>query len=421
MHQVEGLTFLIFAERGLWNRFLPSIDGYIQDRLNQPLHVPGHGTIHALRLEAPPVELVQRMVEARLRAIHASLIDARELSPIYPYTMEQVGRIARTEPTLRDMIQQFRRLFDLTVFGTECSDINETIHKVETLLSRTLAEESRHSPEEAEGEPDLKGEEVSNLEGSESETTGDIAEEGNLAVDPATGYSDPASPGPLVQSQLGSYLGLMGGETLPSHADLWDQEVRAARRRLEPEGAVTGATRELQAGLGHFLRLAMDHGVKVGPWRLQHVVDEWNFGEHPTYGVLSIAHWTCRGGNPWRVGIGLFLGRGQGKLKDLTTKLSAFDIEPSVLDHLILLRPEDDPTLAGKSKQLWQDMEQKGRHGRLELVGLEEFSALFATPRFVSGLYESLPSGQIVQNQADLIQDRCESLLKQLCMPVQGG
>lgn len=151
------------------------------------------------------------------------------------------------------------------------------------------------------------------------------------------------------------------------------------------------------------------------------MVDEWNFGEHPTYGVLSIAHWTCRGGNPWRVGIGLFLGRGQGKLKDLTTKLSAFDIEPSVLDHLILLRPEDDPTLAGKSKQLWQDMEQKGRHGRLELVGLEEFSALFATPRFVSGLYESLPSGQIVQNQADLIQDRCESLLKQLCMPVQGG
>ncbi|MSR80104.1 MAG: hypothetical protein EXS11_05190 [Gemmataceae bacterium] len=421
MHQVEGLTFLIFAERGLWNRFLPSIDGYIQDRLNQPLHVPGHGTIHALRLEAPPVELVQRMVEARLRAIHASLIDARELSPIYPYTMEQVGRIARTEPTLRDMIQQFRRLFDLTVFGAECSDSYETIHKVETLLSRTLAKESRQSPEEAEVETDLKGQEVSNLEGSESETAGDIAEEANLAVDPVTGYSDPASPGPLVQSQLGSYLGLMGGETLPSHADLWDQEVRTARRRLEPEGAVTGATRELQAGLGHFLRLAMDHGVKVGPWRLQHVVDEWNFGEHPTYGVLSIAHWTCRGGNPWRVGIGLFLGRGQGKLKDLTTKLSVFDIEPSVLDHLILLRPEDDPTLAGKSKQLWQDMEQKGRHCRLELVGLEEFSALFATPRFVSGLFESLPSGQIVPNQADLIQDRCESLLKQLCMPVQGG
>ncbi len=421
MHQVEGITFLIFAERGLWNRFLPSIDGYIQDRLNQPLHVPGHGTIHALRLEAPPVELVKRMVEARLRAIHASLVDSRELSPIYPYTADQVARIATTEPTLRDMIQQFRRLFDLTVFGSECSDANESIHKVETLLSRTLAEESRQAPERGEPGQDLKEEDYSTPAAPETESILDNEEGGGSGVDPVAGYSDPASPGPLVQSQLGSYLGLMGGETLPSHADLWDQEVRAARRRLDPEGAVTGATRELQAGLGHFLRLAMDHGVKVGPWRLQHVVDEWNFGEHPTYGVLSIAHWTCRGGNPWRVGIGLFLGRGQGKLKDLTTKLSAFDIEPSVLDQLILLRPEDDPTLAGKSKQLWQEMEQKGRHGRLELVGIEEFSALFATPRFVSGLFESLPPGQVLPNQADLIQDRCEALLKQLCMPIQGG
>src|SRR5262249_28650417 len=30
MHQIEGICFLIFAERGLWNRFVPSLDGYIQ-------------------------------------------------------------------------------------------------------------------------------------------------------------------------------------------------------------------------------------------------------------------------------------------------------------------------------------------------------------------------------------------------------
>ncbi len=53
MHQIDGLCFLIFAERGLWNRFVPSLDGYIQDRLNNPVHVPRHGTIKALRLEAP--------------------------------------------------------------------------------------------------------------------------------------------------------------------------------------------------------------------------------------------------------------------------------------------------------------------------------------------------------------------------------
>lgn len=463
MHQVEGLTFLIFAERGLWNRFIPSIDGYIQDRLNQPLHVPGHGTVHALRLEAPPVDLVQRMVEARLRSIHASLPDARELSAIFPYTAEQVERIARTEPTLRDMIQQFRSLFDLTVFGSETSEPSEPTHKVETLLSRTLAEEIRKrndpraeialmptdgpnpddltaddsNPDETilgEAPPTESFEGMDAAAGYASNTefnthsgyetnpeTGTPPEISPAELFAAGGYTDPTSPSPLVQTQFGSNLGAMGGEMVPSDSDLWDQEVRAARRRLEPEGAVTGATRELQAGLGHFLRLAMEHGVKVGPWRLQHVVEEWNFGEHPTYGVLTLAHWAARGGQPWRVGIGLFLGRGQGKPKDLATKLGAFDIEPPVLDHLILLRPEDDPTLSGKSKQLWQELEQRGRHGRIELVGLDELSALFATPRFVSGLCESLPAGKPIPNQADLIQDRCEKLLKQLCMPVTGG
>src|SRR5205085_5025478 len=59
MHQIDGLCFLVFAERGLWNRFVPSLDGYIQDRLNNPVHVPGYGTVKTLRLEAPPPELVR--------------------------------------------------------------------------------------------------------------------------------------------------------------------------------------------------------------------------------------------------------------------------------------------------------------------------------------------------------------------------
>src|SRR5207244_9190279 len=66
MHQIDGLCFLIFAERGLWNRFVPSLDGYIQDRLSNPVHIPGYGTIKALKLESPPAELVRQVVEARL-------------------------------------------------------------------------------------------------------------------------------------------------------------------------------------------------------------------------------------------------------------------------------------------------------------------------------------------------------------------
>src|SRR5262249_49488996 len=114
-------------------------------------------------------------------------------------------------------------------------------------------------------------------------------------------------------------------------SELWDQEQRSARRRLEPEGALTGATRALQAGLGAFLQVCHEHGVKVGPWRLQHVVGEWSFGEHPTYGVLTIAHWACKDGTPWKVGIGLFLAKGPGKPKDLEIKLAAMDSEPVLL------------------------------------------------------------------------------------------
>src|SRR5207247_5587650 len=96
MHQIDGICFLIFAERGLWNRFVPSLDGYIQDRLNNPVHVPQYGTISALRLEAPSPELVRRVVEQRLRPSLEELPDYDQLPPIYPFTDEQVERVART-------------------------------------------------------------------------------------------------------------------------------------------------------------------------------------------------------------------------------------------------------------------------------------------------------------------------------------
>jgi hypothetical protein len=176
----------------------------------------------------------------------------------------------------------------------------------------------------------------------------------------------------------------------------------------------------LQAGLGAFLQIGHEHGVKVGPWRLHHIVPEWSFGDHPTYGVMSIAHWVCKGGQPWKVGIGLFLGKGPAKPKDLAIKLSAFEVEPAVMDYLILLRPEDDLALSGKSKTLWQEAERRGRHARLEPVALDAFAALYAFPRVIAVLTESLPQGQPLPNLADLIQEKCEKLLEQVCLPVQG-
>jgi hypothetical protein len=401
MHQLDGICYLIFAERGLWNRFVPSLDGYIQDRLNNPVHVPGHGTIKALRLEAPPADLVRRVVEARLRPALLEIGATSELSPIYPFTDEQVTRVAKTEPTLRDMLQQFRCLFDRVVYGTDDALAYEVEARRQTdaPASRLPAEPTTYT--------------VKSMIVVESPT-------GNESRPASSSPSGEAQGPPPAQGVDATKPVTRANISLAQLTEVWDQQVQAARQQLEPEGALAGAARELQAGLGAFLQICHEHGVKVGPWRLHHVVGEWVFGDHPTYGAVTIAHWVCKDGNPWKVGIGLFLGRGNGKSRDLETKLLAMDAEPPVIDHLILLRPEDDTTLSGKSKSLWQDAERRGRHARLEAVGLDGFAALYAFPRWLAALTEGLPEGQALPNLADLLQERCEKLLEQVCMPVQG-
>ena len=433
MHQIDGMCFLIFAERGLWNRFVPSLDGYIQDRLNNPVHVPKHGTVKSVRLEAPAPELVRRVVEARLRASLDERPDTGDLSDIYPFNDEQVIRIAKTEPTLRDMLQQFRHLFDHLVYGSEDDRVlraNETIVTAdddadgdEPETAETTAPINRLDGAEHLGLPDDSTPAPSRLDGvsvgvksvmvveseapAKGEADGALAEMPELDLDAPPPMADTERPKRNVSARV-------------DLSELWEQEWRSARRKLEPDGALTGATRELQGGLGAFLELCHEHGVKVGPWRMQHVVPEWTFGEHPTYGAVSIAHWACKDGQPWKVGIGLFLGRGAGKPRDLEVKLASFDSEPAVIDHLILLRPEDDLMLSGKSKTLWQDAERRGRHARLEAVSLDGFAALYAFPRWLATVTESLPDGQPLPNLADLLQEKCERLLEQVCMPVVG-
>jgi hypothetical protein len=414
MHQLDGIAFLIFAERGLWNRFVPSLDGYIQDRLNNPIHLPEYGTLHALRLEAPTVDLVRQVVESRLRPALEQLPDFSQVPPLCPFTLEQVERIARTESTLRDMLQQFRHLFDSLVFRNNEPPLAADTPEVESLPPAAPGPmpESRLPAVEAKS-PQRSG------PGERSELW--AAERMTPMVKSVVVVETPVTPPPagtLVSAALAEANKPTGPRL--SLSEMWDQEVRSARRKLEPEGAMTGATRELQAGLGAFLQIGHEHGVKVGPWRLQHVVPEWTFGDHPTYGVLTIAHWVCKGGQPWKVGVGLFLGRGPAKPRDLQTKLAALEVEPAVLDHLILLRPEDDLLLSGKSKTHWQEAERRGRHARLEPVSLDSFAALYAFPRVVASLTESLGEGQPLPNLADLLQEKCEKLLEQVCLPVQG-
>ncbi|HEV3262495.1 MAG TPA: hypothetical protein VG013_36925, partial [Gemmataceae bacterium] len=409
MHQINGVCFLIFAERGLWNRFVPSLDGYIRDRLNNPIHVPGHGTIKALRLEAPSPDLVRQVVEARLRPGLEELPDFADLPPNFPFTGEQVVRVARTEPTLRDMLQQFRHLFDHLVFGTAAPTLVDNVEPVKAapISSRALPVDELPAV--------IKSVVVVETPASQGEDRGSkIEDRGSKVEDRGSKMEEigQAAQGLASRSSI-----LDPRSTTP--AELWEQEMRAARRQLEPEGSLTGATRELQAGLGTFLQTCHEHGVKVGPWRLHHVVGELTFGDHPTYGVVTIGHWVCKDGQPWKVGLGLFLGRGPGKPKDLETKLSALETEPPIIDHLILLRPEDDLALSGKSKAVWQEAERRGRHARLEALSPDGLAVLYGFPRWLAAVTESLPDGQPLPNLADLLQEKCERLLEQVCMPVQ--
>src|SRR5262249_390941 len=152
-----------------------------------------------------------------LKPICEELGEWSELPTIYPFTEDQILRIARTEPTLRDMLQQFRHLFDHVVFGESAGVAYEKIEETPAVAKGPL-------PAPAE---------VKSIVVVEAPMTPPAVPTGNLH-------------------------------------DVWEQELRAARRKLEPEGALTGATRELQAGLGSFLQICHEHGVKVGPWRLQH-------------------------------------------------------------------------------------------------------------------------------------------------------
>jgi hypothetical protein len=429
MHQIDGLCILIFAERGLWNRFVPSLDGYIQDRLNNPVHVPKLGTVKAIRLEAPPPDLVRRVVEARLRPALDEVPDGQDLSDVHPFTDEQITRIARTEPTLRDMLQQYRHLFDHVIYGPSEEKEAEAPPPVNRVESNAFPEvmaptDKRNRIDallgkepEVQSPPPVTIKSVAVVEAPPEPP----AEEPKLAAPepPAAEGVPPADPFPAVADDRPAAAVVTAGSAPTALADLWDQECRSARRKLEPDGALTGATRELQAALGTFLVTCHEHGVKVGPWRLQHVVPEWPFGEHPTYGAVTLAHWACKDGQPWRVAIGLFLARGAGKPKDLEVKLGVMDVEPQVVDHLILLRPEDDLSLTGKSKTVWQEAERKGKHARLEPVSLDGYALLSSFPRWLAAVREALPEGAPLPNLADLIQEKAEKLLEQVCIPIQ--
>ena len=54
----------------------------------------------------------------------------------------------------------------------------------------------------------------------------------------------------------------------------------------------------------------------------------------------------------------------------------------------------------------------------MEPVTLDSFAQISAFPRWLSAISEALPSGAPLPNLADVIQEKAERLLQQVCMPV---
>jgi hypothetical protein len=299
-------------------------------------------------------------VAARLKpALEELGNETKQCSAIYPFSDEQIARVAKTEPTLRDMLQQFRHQFDSVVYG----------HNPATMVEQDPPT-VREVPVSGELPPQVKS--LVQVETPANPMFPPMPEAfppvaRRIATQDAIDlglWPTIQKPMPKIEPKTEAIPVEVQQPKPPELAttitisktnllELWKEECSAALVKLSPEGALTGAARELQSGLGSFLGTAHEHGVKLGPWRLTHVVPELSFGDHPTYGMISLAHWAGKAGKTWRLGIGLFLGRGPGKPRDLAVKLAAFDGEPCVLDQLILLRPSDDVAITGKSKTLW--------------------------------------------------------------------
>src|SRR6185437_10148092 len=208
---------------GLWNRFVPSLDGYIQDRLNNPVHVPKHGTVKTLRLEAPSPSLVRRVVEARLRPCLEELPEGETDSDIAPFVDEQVTRIAGTEPTLRDMLQQFRHLFDHVIYGPEDGQV-----EVQNRIAAEMVDAGRGVPDD-EPQPEVQNRIAEEQEEITFKSV-EIVELGEPGAS-ATGVLAPFDAPPEPAMPVIPRPSALSHESL---VELWQQEQRTARRKLEP-------------------------------------------------------------------------------------------------------------------------------------------------------------------------------------------
>jgi len=201
--------------------------------------------------------------------------------------------------------------------------------------------------------------------------------------------------------------------------DRWSQEVRAAERKLKPVGSLSAATAEIHGGLGRWLQVCRMLGVEQDDWKLVGVRDHVQVGDHPVYGGLTTLEWKNDSGDTKTLGVGLWLGRGVGKPRDLEAKLAVFQKQPAVVDHLILFRPSDDVRLSGRSQTLWDEAVAKGCSLRLEAVELDALAKLHVFPAWMQQLQDSFPNDSAPEHAYVFLAEQTEDVMLRLGLPME--
>jgi hypothetical protein len=198
----------------------------------------------------------------------------------------------------------------------------------------------------------------------------------------------------------------------------WSQEFRAAERKLKPVGALAAATADVQAGLARWLGVCKTLGVEQDDWRLAEIADHVPVGDHPTYGSYTLMTWRTTAGAERTLALGLWLGRGVGKPRDLETKLAAFRAA-NPPGHLALLRPSDDARLSGRTQALWDEAVQAGRSLRIEAVELDVFAKLYAFPRWMQQLQDAYGTGGVPEHAYVFLAEQTEDVMLRLGLPAE--
>lgn len=423
MSQMPGLAVLLFVEEGLWNRIVPPLPSHILDRIHEPIHLPNHGTVRSVRLSAPSPRQLADVVACRVSRTLADLPGADQLPAGFPFPAEFLAGLAKKETVLRLMLQG-------------------CCNKLDEMLGNKVVEPGM--PAGVRPRP------ISPLGAPPGVRPGH-----GLGGVPRVPLGPRPVPGAAIRANLTSTVNTTGAASAPAaetppplpaetpatetHAsddtppeptpprasgwedliERWHQEVRVSERKLKPVGSLAAATGELQGGMARWLQVCKALGVEQGDWHMTDVREQLQVGDHPTYGSVTAVEWSDSSGRKQMVGVGLWLGRGVGKPRDLDTKLEVFLKKPCPIDYLILMRPADDARLSGKTQAAF-DQAIAANHGvRIEAVDQDVFAKMHAFPRWMQQVSDLYGGGRVPEQVFVFLAEQTESIMLRLGLPTE--